>query len=299
MADAVRRVAVLGTGHMGSAMSRALSKAGFELILYNRTPARARALAGELGARAADTAAAAVRDADVAISMVADEAAVGELYRGPDGVIAGLSAGRVVADMSTVPPTVVRSLADDVRAAGADILDAPVSGSVSLAESGSLTIMVGGTEAALERARPVFDALAKKVFHLGPLGSGAAMKLSVNTLIFGLNQALAEGFVIAEQAGIDRELAYDVLAASAAGAPFVGYKRQAFLEPDSTPPAFTVELAKKDLGLITSFADQLGISVPQARINLDVLQAAADGGRAEADFSAVASQLLEEGRARE
>jgi len=299
VADAVRRVAVLGTGHMGSAMSRALSKAGFELILYNRTPARARALAGELGARAADTAAAAVRDADVAISMVADEAAVGELYRGPDGVIAGLSAGRVVADMSTVPPTVVRSLADDVRAAGADILDAPVSGSVSLAESGSLTIMVGGTEAALERARPVFDALAKKVFHLGPLGSGAAMKLSVNTLIFGLNQALAEGFVIAEQAGIDRELAYDVLAASAAGAPFVGYKRQAFLEPDSTPPAFTVELAKKDLGLITSFADQLGISVPQARINLDVLQAAADGGRAEADFSAVASQLLEEGRARE
>ena len=187
----VRTVAVLGTGHMGSAMSRALAAAGFDLVLYNRTPSRAEPLAAELGARVANTAAEAVTAADMAITMVADEPR-STTSTGEGGVLEGLSAGKVVADMSTVPPSVVLGLADDVRAAGADILDAPVSGSTVLAQSGALTIMVGGDEAVLERARPVFDALAKRVFHLGALGNGAAMKLAVNTLIFGLNQALAE-----------------------------------------------------------------------------------------------------------
>jgi 3-hydroxyisobutyrate dehydrogenase-like beta-hydroxyacid dehydrogenase len=288
---AVRTVAVLGTGHMGSSMSRALAKAGFELVLYNRTPSRAAPLAEELGARQAASAAEAVASADVVISMVADEAAVEALYRGEGGAIDGLAAGKVVADMSTVPPSAVKGLAADVHAMGAAILDAPVSGSIALAEAGALTIMVGGDAADLERARPVFDALAKQVFHLGPLGSGAAMKLAVNTLIFGLNQALAEGLVLAERAGIGRELAYDVLAASAAGAPYVGYKRAAFLDPEGTPAAFSIELAEKDLGLITALADRLGVPVPQARTNLDVLRAAAGDGRAGEDFSAVAGHL--------
>ena len=285
------RVALLGTGHMGAAMSRALARSGFELVLYNRTQERAETLAAEIGARVAATPAEAVASADVALSMVADEAAVEALYRAPDGAIAGIHPGVVLADMSTVPPSVATGLEADVRAAGGALLDAPVSGSVGLAEAGELTIMVGGRAEHLERARPVLDALAKRVFHLGPLGQGAAMKLAVNTLIFGLNQALAEGFVIAERAGIEPELAYDVLAASAAGAPYVGYKRAAFLAPDATPPAFTVELAAKDLRLITGLADALGVPVPQARTNLDVLRAAAAGGRAEADFSAVAVHL--------
>ncbi len=285
------RVAVLGIGHMGAAMSRALAGAGFDLVLYNRTLERAEALAGELGATAAATAADAVRDVDVAISMVADEAAVLDLYRGTDGVIAGLRPGAVAADMSTVPPTVVQALADEVRARRAGLLDAPVSGSVSLAETGGLTIMVGGEASDLERARPVFDALAKRVFHIGPLGTGAAMKLAVNTLIFGLNQSIAEGLVLAREAGIDPERAYDVLAASAAGAPFVGYKRAAFLDPDGTPVAFSVRLAEKDLRLITELGHALGVSMPQARTNLDVLRAADEAGRGEADFSAVAGQL--------
>ena len=285
------RVALLGTGHMGAAMSRALARSGFELVLYNRTQERAETLAAELGAQVAATPAEAVVSADVALSMVADEAAVEALYRAPDGAIAGIHPGVVLADMSTVPPSVATGLEADVRAAGGALLDAPVSGSVGLAEAGELTIMVGGRAEHLERARPVLDALAKRVFHLGPLGQGAAMKLAVNTLIFGLNQALAEGFVIAERAGIEPELAYDVLAASAAGAPYVGYKRAAFLAPDATPPAFTVELAAKDLRLITGLADALGVPVPQARTNLDVLRAAAAGGRAEADFSAVAVHL--------
>jgi 3-hydroxyisobutyrate dehydrogenase-like beta-hydroxyacid dehydrogenase len=282
---------MLGTGRMGTAMSRALALASFDLVLYNRTASRAEPLAVELGARVATTAAEAVAAADVAISMLADGPAVEALYRGESGALEGLSGGKVVADMSTVPPAVVLGLADEVHARGAEILDAPVSGSTALAQSGGLTIMVGGDGAALERARPVFDALAKRVFHLGPLGSGAAMKLAVNTLIFGLNEALAEGFVIAERAGIDRSLAYDVLAASAAGAPYVEYKRNAFLDPEGTPPVFSIALAEKDLNLITDFADRLGVPVPQAHINRDVLRAAMADGHASADFADVAVHL--------
>ena len=171
------------------------------------------------------------------------------------------------------------------------MLDAPVSGSVALAESGKLTLMVGGEAGDLELARPALEASAPTIFHLGPLGSGAAMKLAVNTVIFGLNEALAEGLVLAERAGIDRERAYDVLAASAVGAPYVGYKRAAFVDPDATPVAFSVDLAAKDLRLIAELAASVGQSVPQAVTNLAVLEAviaAGDGGR---DFSAVASHL--------
>ena len=287
----VRTVAVLGTGNMGSAMSRALARAGFDLVLYNRTLERCEPLAQELGARVLPTAAEAVAAADMAISMVADEPAVEALYRGESGVLDGLSDGKIVADSSTVPPTVVLALADDVHARGAEILDAPVSGSTALASTGGLTIMVGGDESALERARPVFDALAKRVFHLGALGNGAAMKLAVNTLIFGLNEAVAEGLVIAERAGIDRALAYDVLAASAAGAPYVEYKRNAFLDPEGTPPVFSIELAEKDLNLITAFAERLEVTVPQAHVNRQVLRDAIADGHAGADFADVAVHL--------
>ena len=131
----------------------------------------------------------------------------------------------------------------------------------------------------------------KRVFHLGALGNGAAMKLAVNTLIFGLNQAVAEGLVIAERAGIDRSLAYDVLAASAAGAPYVEYKRKAFLDPEGTPPVFSIALAEKDLNLITAFAERLEVPVPQAHVNRDVLREAMADGRAGADFADVAVHL--------
>jgi 3-hydroxyisobutyrate dehydrogenase/2-hydroxy-3-oxopropionate reductase len=171
------------------------------------------------------------------------------------------------------------------------VLDAPVSGSVALAESGTLTLMVGGEADDLERARPVLEAYGATIFHIGPLGSGAAMKLAVNTVIFGLNEALAEGLVLAERAGIPREKAYDVLAASAIGAPFVGYKRAAFLDPDGTPVAFAADLAAKDLRLIAELADVVDLPLPQTTTNLAVIDAviaAGDGGR---DFSTVARHL--------
>ena len=146
---------------------------------------------------------------------------------------AGLRPGPVAVDMSTVLPDTIRALAAAVRARGAGVLDAPVSGSVTPGPTGELTIMVGGDAADLERARPVLERLARRVFHLGPLGTGAAMKLAVNTVIFGLNEAVAEALVLAERNGIERALAYEVLAASAAGAPMVGLQARGVRRPDA------------------------------------------------------------------
>lgn len=292
-------VGVLGIGRMGGSMARALAAAGFEIVCWNRTPAAAEALAEELGGRAVGRPADVARAADVCVSMLADGPAVEAVFSGPGGLLAGARPGNVLVDSSTVPPSTIRSFEVAARAAGAGLLDAPVSGSVTLAQSGSLTIMAGGEAADLERARPVLDALARTVFHMGPLGSGAAMKLAVNAVIFGLNEALAEGLVLAEAAGIDRRLAYDVLAASAVGAPFVGYKRAAFLEPAGTPVAFALDLAAKDLRLIAALADEVGVPMPQAATNLGVIAAASTGGRGDRDFSTVADHLRESARAEE
>jgi len=289
-------VAVLGTGRMGGAMAERLASQGIAVVVYNRSAERAAALAQRIGATVASSPAAAAAVADVTISMVADDEAVRALFEGPDGVAAGIRPGTVAIDCSTVLPDTIRSVADAVLARGAGILDGPVSGSVGSALAGELTIMVGGAVADLERAMPVLERLAGRVFHLGPLGTGAAMKLAVNTLIFGLNEAVAEGLVLAERNGIDRALAYDVLAASAAGAPFVGYKRAAFVEPESTPVAFSLELAAKDLRLIGELAGASGTAMPQATVNLEVVHAAEGSIGENADFSSVASHLRQEGR---
>jgi 3-hydroxyisobutyrate dehydrogenase-like beta-hydroxyacid dehydrogenase len=288
--------AVLGTGRMGSAMAERLAGQGVEVVVYNRTPDRATALAEKIGASVAETPAEAASRADVVITMVADDAAVREMFEGPDGIAAGIREGSVAVDMSTVLPDTMRAMAPGVRARGAGILDGPVSGSVSSTLAGELTVMVGGATADLERARPVLDRLARRVFHLGPLGSGAVMKLAVNTLIFGLNGAVAEGLVLAERNGIDRALAYEVLASSAAGAPMVAYKRANFVEPEATPVAFSLALADKDLRLIRELAEASETSMPQARVNLDTIQAAERSMGEHLDFSMVASHLRQEGR---
>jgi 3-hydroxyisobutyrate dehydrogenase-like beta-hydroxyacid dehydrogenase len=286
-------VGLLGAGRMGAAMARALRAAGHEVVVWNRTPDAAARLAAEIGGSTAPRPADVAATTDVAVSMLADGAAVDAVYGGPDGLVAGARAGTVLIDCSTVAPATLRAHEAGIRAQGAGVLDAPVSGSVALAEAGTLTLMVGGEAADVERARPVLDALGATVFHLGPLGSGAAMKLAVNTVIFGLNGAVAEGLVLAEAAGIDRTAAYDVLAASAVGAPFVGYKRAAFLEPLATPVAFALDLAAKDLRLIDELASSVGLELPQATTNLAVIEAAAESGGGGRDFSTVATHLSE------
>ncbi|MFL5644048.1 MAG: NAD(P)-dependent oxidoreductase [Chloroflexota bacterium] len=288
--------AVLGMGRMGSAMAERLAGQGVEVVVYNRTPDRATALAEKIGASVAATPAEAASRVEVVITMVADDDAVREMFEGPDGIAAGIRQGSVAVDMSTVLPDTIRAVAPRVQARSAGILDAPVSGSVSSTLAGELTVMVGGESGDLERARPILECLARRVFHLGPLGSGAVMKLAVNTLIFGLNGAVAEGLVLAERNGIDRALAYEVLASSAAGAPMVGYKRANFVEPETTPVAFSLALADKDLRLIRELAEASETPMPQATVNLDTIQAAERSVGEHLDFSMVASHLRQEGR---
>ena len=228
--------------------------------------------------------------------MVADDAAVHALYEGPDGVTAGLRSGSVAIDMSTVLPDTIRAIAPAIRARRGGVLDAPVSGSVSSTLSGQLTIMVGGEAADLERARPVLERLAHRIFHLGPLGSGTVMKLAVNTVIYGLNGAVAEGLVLAERNGIDRSAAYDVLAVSAVGAPYLGYKRAAFIEPDATPVAFALELADKDLRPHPRTGRELRVTHAAERHEPRTDPSHRGSAGEGADFSMVASHLREEGR---
>jgi 3-hydroxyisobutyrate dehydrogenase-like beta-hydroxyacid dehydrogenase len=284
-------VAIVGTGRMGAAMARALARAGHDVILQNRTRAKCDPIAAEIGANVVDSPAEAAAASDVTITMLADDTAVRAVFTGRGGLVEGAHGGGVLVDMSTVLPETIRSLETEVRATGSGVLDAPVSGSVTLAESGGLTLMVGGDEADLQRVRPALDAVAKTIFHLGPLGSGAAMKLAVNTVVFGLNGALAEGLALAEASGVDRAIAYDVIAAGAAGAPYVGYKRAQFVDPDGAPVAFSLALTEKDLRLITRTAEAAGQPLPQTAVNLELVRAAAASLGPDRDFAAVAAEL--------
>ena len=283
-------VAVVGTGRMGGAMVGTLRRAGFEVLAFNRTPAKAEAVAAATGARVAGTAAEAAAGAGVVLTSLTDDT-VRDAYGGPRGLAAGLRPGTVVLESTTVDPRTVRELQPLVEERGASLLDTPVSGSVVLVERGELMVMVGGDAAALERARPVLDALAAKVFHVGELGAGATMKLVVNAILHGLNLALSEGLVLAEKAGVARTAAYEVLAASAIAAPFVHYKRAAFERPEETPVAFSLDLAAKDLDLALGLAERAGAAMEQAATNRRVVRAAIAAGMGDADLSALAVYL--------
>jgi 3-hydroxyisobutyrate dehydrogenase len=285
------RVAVIGTGRMGTAMVGRLAGAGHHLTVHNRTRAKAEAVAARHDAAVAPTPREAVREADVVLVSLADDAAVRAAYGGPDGLVAGLAAGQVVADTSTVDPETLRGLEAAVVAAGAALLDTPVSGSVSTVEAGALLVMAGGDAAALERARPALEAIASRIVHLGPLGAGATMKLVVNAMVHALNGALAEALVLAEKAGLDRACAYDVIAASAVGAPFVAYKRDAYVSPEGTPVAFALNLVAKDLALADALAARVAAPMPQLATNREVVQRAVAAGLGDADLSALATLL--------
>jgi 3-hydroxyisobutyrate dehydrogenase/2-hydroxy-3-oxopropionate reductase len=285
------RVAVIGTGRMGAAMVGRLAGAGHHLTVHNRTRAKAEAVAARHDAAVAPTPREAVREADVVLVSLADDAAVTAAYGGPDGLVAGLAAGQVVADTSTVDPETLRGLEAAVVAAGAALLDTPVSGSVSTVEAGALLVMAGGDASALERARPALEAIASRIVHLGPLGAGATMKLVVNAMVHALNGALAEALVLAEKAGLDRASAYDVIAASAVGAPFVTYKRDAYLSPEATPVAFALNLVAKDLALADALAARVAAPMPQLATNREVVRRAVAAGLGDADLSALATLL--------
>jgi 3-hydroxyisobutyrate dehydrogenase/2-hydroxy-3-oxopropionate reductase len=276
---------------MGGAMAATLRRAGFPVRVWNRTEARAEEAAEPIGAEVASTARAAVAGADVVISSLADDEAVMAAYLGPDGAVEGLREGQVVLEMSTVAPSTVTRLGEEVARTGATLLDAPVSGSVSVVEQGALTIMVGGDATAQAKAQPVLDALGQRVVHVGPLGTGATMKLAVNALIHAIDVGVAEALVLAEKAGVERSVAYEIFASGAAAAPFVLYKREAFEHPEETPPAFLMDLMAKDLDLILELADEVGAPMAQARQNRATVGEALASGFSGRDLSAVAEFL--------
>ncbi len=281
---------------MGAAMVARLREVGHAVTVYNRTAARAASLAIRTGALAARTAREAAERASYIIVSLADDDAVLSAYRGDDGLVAGLRAGAIVLETSTIHPSTVRELASDVEGRSAVLLDTPVSGSVPVVQRGELTVMAGGPAEALARAGPVLGAIAKRVIHLGAQGTGATMKLAVNAVVHALNLALSEALVLAERAGVDRAVAYDVFAAGAVGAPFVQYKRQAFVSPDDTPVAFSLDLVAKDLELIGSLARDVGARMDQLAVTRDVVTQALAAGYGERDLSALAV-LLRESRA--
>jgi 3-hydroxyisobutyrate dehydrogenase-like beta-hydroxyacid dehydrogenase len=249
---------------MGLPMARKVFAAGFPLTVFNRTPERCAPLV-EAGATLAASPAELARASDVVITMVADGDAVRALLDGDDGLLAGAASrgddepGLVLCEMSTIGPLAAREIAGHCAEHGVAMIDAPVSGSVAVADAGALTILVGGEEAALERARPVLEAMSKAVLHLGPSGAGAAIKLGLNLIIGATVQSVSEALVLAEASGIEREAAYDAIAASVVGSTYVEYKREAFLDPDGTPTAFTLDLMRKDLELALELGEATGV----------------------------------------
>lgn len=283
-------VAIIGLGRMGRAMALRLAEADWTATVWNRTAARAEELARTDGVHAVATPREAA-SSPIVVCSLADDAALEATYHGADGLLAGLALGTVVLETSTVDPETVRTLASEVAATGAALLDAPVSGSVPAVQQGILTFMVGGPEDGVQRAQPVLDILGKRTFHLGEVGTGAAMKLAVNAIVHALNVTLSESLVLAERAGISRQDAYEVIAASAAGAPFVGYKQAAFLDPEGTPTAFSLELVAKDLQLIADLAHRLNVPAAQVATNLDLASSVTAEGYGARDMSWLAEVL--------
>jgi 3-hydroxyisobutyrate dehydrogenase/2-hydroxy-3-oxopropionate reductase len=276
---------------MGGAMATTIRRSGFNLVLWNRDETKAKSLAGELEAEFAHSPKDAVASSDFVVSSLADDAAVKSVYLASDGVVSGVRPRTVVIDTSTIDPDTTLEVGDAVDAVGANFLDCPVSGSVAAVQAGTLTVMAGGDEEAIERARPVLDALASRVVPTGGRGTGSATKLAVNALVHGLNVALSESLVLAERAGIDRLIAYEVFASGAGGAPFVQYKRQAFENPEMAPIGFTLELVKKDLELITGLAARVRAPMAQAEVGLGLVERAIAAGFGDADLSALAVYL--------
>lgn len=284
---------MIGIGRMGGAMAATIARGGSETILWNRDASKAERLSTELGVPIAPSPAEAAAKADVVLTSLADDAAMRQVYLGPGGIVEGIDSSAVAVDTSTVDPRTIEEIGTAIDATGADFLDCPVSGSVSTVEAGALTIMAGGDAAVIERVRPVLDALASKVVHVGGRGAGAATKLAVNDLVHGLNIALSEALVLAERAGVERGTAYEVFASGAAGAPFVQYKREAYEHPDTTPVAFSLDLVAKDLELITRLGERVGVPMRQARTSLDIVRSAIAAGYGERDLSEIAVFLRE------
>lgn len=284
-----QRVAILGLGTMGIGMAKNLLAAGFPVNAYNRTRAKAEPLVS-LGAVIADSPADAARDADVILSMLSDEAASRDTWVGKHGALHGAKPSAVLVESSTVTPAWITELTALAVERNLDILDAPVTGSRAQAEAGQLLFLVGGNPAVLERVRPVLAAMSKDALLLGPLGSGARMKL-INNFLCGVQVAsLAEGLVWLERSGLDLERALKVLKNGAPGSPLLGAISSRMVEA-KYDVHFFLSLMDKDLRYALTDAETLGVELSTAKAAEARFAEAAKAGYADKDMSAVIEPL--------
>ena len=252
------RLGFIGMGGMGSRMAVRLLAAGYELTTYNRTRERAQPL---LSAKVAATPAELAAGADIILSSVADDEAVESVMYGPDGALAAARPGAIVIEMSTVSPEVAWRLHAVGLHKGISVLDAPVSGTTSVAERGQLIIFVGGELSVYDRCKPIFEVLGKTSHYMGSTGSGATMKLCANTLLGLGMQALAEAIVLGQKGGLRLERLLEALSGSAVVSPSQMSKLDNVLKGEY-PPTFPLRLMYKDLRLIMSKAKKLSAAMP-------------------------------------
>jgi 3-hydroxyisobutyrate dehydrogenase-like beta-hydroxyacid dehydrogenase len=275
----------VGLGVMGGEMvSRLLSK-GHTVTGYNRTRAKAQRLI-DRGMKWGDSPRAVCAAADVTFSMVTNEKALAAIMEGPDGILSSVAPGKFLIDMSTVSPHYSRSVAAKVREKGADMIDAPVSGSVITLQEGKLSVMVGGRRETFDRLKPILDDIGPKVTYVGDNGLALAMKIATNLSLAVQMMAFCEGVLLAEKSGIARAVAVDVLTNSAIASPMIKYRGPFVL----TMPAeawFDVNMMQKDMMLALDMGRALDVPLPTTAVSNEFLTAARGMGFAKQDFAVV------------
>ncbi len=253
------RVGFVGLGIMGQGMTRNLLKAGYSVRVWNRTASRMDPLV-EAGATAADSPANVAANCDITIVCVSDTPDVQEVILGENGIHAGANAGALVIDCSTISPQATIEIAAQLNAKDVKMLDAPISGGSEGAANGTLSIMIGGDEDQVERARGVFEAMGQTITHVGSQGAGQTVKLVNQILVVGHCLAMSEALIFAQAGGVDLEKCLNAVAGGAAGSWMLANRGPQIIERDWRP-GFTINLQQKDVRLIMQEADALGVPV--------------------------------------
>jgi len=283
------RVGFVGLGVMGGRIARRLLDSKHRVIGYNRTKAKAQWLL-DAGMLWGDTPRAVAQDTDVVFTMVTNTQALHAVVGGSDGLLAGLGPGKIYVDMSTVSPSASRELAAQVAGKGAQMLDAPVSGSVSTLEEGKLSIMVGGNHTVFETVKPILQDIGPKVTHVGGNGLAVSMKIATNLSLAVQMLAFSEGVLLAEKSGIPRRIAVEVLLNSVIASPMLKYRGPFVLEmPEEA--WFDVDMMQKDMTLALEMGRQLDVPLPTTATTDQFLTAARGMGLAEQDFAVLLEVL--------
>jgi 3-hydroxyisobutyrate dehydrogenase-like beta-hydroxyacid dehydrogenase len=279
------KLGFVGLGVMGGGIARRLLEAGHEVHGYNRTRVKARPLE-ELGLVLEESPRAVAESADVVLSMVTNVAALRAVAEGDEGILAGLAPGKIWIDMTTAAPSVSRELAAKARERGADMVDAPVSGSVSTLEEGRLSIMVGGRPETFAQAEPILKDIGPKVTLVGDNGQALLLKIAINLSLQVQMVAFSEGLLLAEKDGIDREVALDVMLSSVIASPMLKYRAPFVLEQPEEA-WFNVNMMQKDMLLALDLGRELDVPMPTTAISNELLTAARGMGLAHHDFAVV------------